>query len=441
MSFHVLVPEPIDFGSFTWEDGRSLTNREIENLVALASLFPKRKNHWTEDGHIVFWFTKDPSSGTLKRIVWNYKKYMALLVNSGNYEENPSYSHPDPNDMDAGYAYCKKYWPNENHLGRNFRMRPFQIFSVTLIGNLHDHYAKSQERDIQRYPHLVRWLKNDNLNIDLPGAMANLESLEIPPQKYNADLNFLHQIHDQNIRITVSSKMNRLFSPLTGMRKSLRSFITYRGERLEILDIKNSVPFFSTFLFNPDRFHQLFDEVEGFSFLSFLSYYHYMLQEKSQLIENTDVSEYINHCRSGEIYERYQEQLHHFAPSKHFDRRSTKVTFFKSVFSSDDPNRMWYGKQAFLNLYPSVFNIFAAIKHEDHSVLANGLMSMESFFVLDTLTRKFARRYRNVPLYTIHDGIATVQSQMPRLEGFFRETAAEFFGLTPRYEIESFGEE
>ena len=276
---------------------------------------------------------------------------------------------------------------------------------------------------------------------------------------------------------TTGKKSGRLFHNVIGMRKELRKFITWKKQNLVSLDIANSQPFLSTILFFPRfwgvnknsnleekhpemgiqgihtktskqqlninqvnkdiRIRQYKKEQPANKYV-----YYIMNDEMTEVIVPEDVKEYVEICLEGQLYE---EML---AKSKalggkyiHYTRADMKVAVLQSMFSD---NRFIHQdgaelKRLFKKLFPSVYELFSFIKLKGKTDLAVLLQSIERKLILDVMVPRFAERYPGLPIITIHDSIATLETHKNALHAVMCEVFMEKLGYVPLLDDEVWG--
>jgi hypothetical protein len=88
------------------------------------------------------------------------------------------------------------------------------------------------------------------------------------------------------------------------------------------------------------------------------------------------------------------------------------------------PKSKPFGQGVFKKHYPGVYSFLISLKAHFKSNYSGKtkmnlpilLQNIESSLILDCVTKRIARKYPEMPLFTIHDSIATTQSLAPVLE-------------------------
>jgi len=268
----------------------------------------------------------------------------------------------------------------------------------------------------------------------------------------------VERIQHQNYFFSVSAKVGRFFSPITSMKKDLRKFLRYNEKKIKSFDLKNSVPFLSTFFLLPEFYQKKQEGVPNIKDLGSLfirrinaihpSLIKYMKKEWPKLAENDDVKRYIEVCRNGGFYEIFEERLRVEFNKTYDIRKELKVDVLSALFSRETPTgrvyRWFPAKWVFKREFPTVFELFRYIKQdsteEKKKLLSHLFMKYESVFIVDTIAKGFVNKYRNIPVWTIHDNIATTEDHFDKLLEFYKEKCLEYLGIIPLYEIENWFE-
>ncbi|MBK9509976.1 MAG: hypothetical protein IPO04_11195 [Cytophagaceae bacterium] len=204
--------------------------------------------------------------------------------------------------------------------------------------------------------------------------------------KYALATHKLHCLKHDLYYDHVDPKGGRLHTPYTNMPKYFRNYITYNGQKLISLDIKNSQPYFFLALLknlcserkslpyiynNPINLHNINHNNPNLTILP------YMTQKINEVIQNKDVMLFFDLVRTGKFYEYLEEAIKtsdnpiirdFLGPDS--SRKALKAIIFVAMFSDNrfinSPTRNGYQgselKDLFRDLFPSVYDIFKTIK-------------------------------------------------------------------------------
>ena len=315
----------------------------------------------------------------------------------------------------------------------------------------------------KQYPHLTKWF-NEKLQIDVEGATQKVA--ELFPEDLNAirgtkkghpskwakrykAIYSIHKFNKQDFYYGVDENVGRFHSNLTNIKKELRSYITYDGEKLVNIDIKNSQPLMSILLFKEEFYKNKGQLINLYNIQTALlllnnnksinKYSSYnssiiMLVKALKSIDKQEVSYYSDMVNSGEFYQKLSTILF---PKAAFDKSRLKTLTFSVFFSKNrfigQPHAK--DKRAFKKHFPEVYNIFRIIKKNNHRALAHILQRIESTLMIEKVVSRIASERPELPIFTIHDSITTTVGNEDYVKMIFIEEAFKLTGLNVRIGI------
>ncbi|TEW75111.1 hypothetical protein [Lutibacter litoralis] len=194
------------------------------------------------------------NSRKLKVVVNNYKAYLNYLIDSKVIKSDNYYR---PGEKSKGYRLSKRYFT---------KIKVYLMEDFTLIQTL-KREEKAKLKTVRTYKYLSNFFFNSKLEIDEDYALKFIAeeywlcSNEIKicnerknrcVNKYNNSMLTISKIKNQNFSLSIDNTSRRFHSNLTNLRSILRNTLTYNGEKLISIDIKNSQPYLSLLLFNYD---------------------------------------------------------------------------------------------------------------------------------------------------------------------------------------------
>ncbi len=228
------------------------------------------------------------------------------------------------------------------------------------------------------------------------------------------------------------------------MISEYRNYIRYNNENLVSIDISNSQPYISTVLFNKDFYNQESPfNIHSITSLSPLSHslsstsHTYppppMLEESSETPIIPDIQLFRDLVKNGELYEYLEDKFGEELGLSFPDRKAIKEVVFTVLFTS---NRFIGQEEAkpkrlFKKLFPSVYEVFAHFKKQDKTFLACLLQRIESYLILNVICKRISREYPDLPIYTLHDSIATTSGNENKIEVIMREELTKHIGIAP----------
>lgn len=357
----------------------------------------------------------------LQSKIHNYKQYLDHLLKHNFILTDGHYV---PGEKSRGYlisgysssdSTAIKYIPIQDYVTKKKRRQEIEEHKATL------------KRTERTHKHLTKWF-NKYLRIDFKQAEELIIKLYPPytrpiggkkkgeASRYTKILIAIHalnKLHKQEYYYSEDKTVKRFHSNLTNLKKELRNYLTYDNQPLVNIDIKNSQPLLSQILlhksfYNRESSHNIHQYSHIFHSITSitLSRFSLMLEECLESIDNTRFTEYINMVNSGDFYRQLSHKMY---PEKKFDKKSIKLMILTTFFSD---NRYFAhpdaaGKRDFKTHFPEVYEVFSLIKRKENSLLARILQSIESDIIVNKASKRIARERPDLPIFTIHDSIAT----------------------------------
>ncbi|WP_074780453.1 hypothetical protein [Draconibacterium orientale] len=312
-------------------------------------------------------------------------------------------------------------------------------------------------KTVKGYGHLTKWF-NDKLQIDETGAKAKIEEvfpepsgpirgkLKGRPSDWNKRYKAIYSIEKfakGDFYYSVDDNVGRFHSNLTNIKKELRHYITFDGQRLVNVDIKNSQPLFSQLLLSKNFYENesepsIFNFPHSFKLISPSSNspsFTIMVVKMLQKLNNEDIGKYVSMVNSGQFYNQMSDLLF---PNQAFEKKKVKMMFFKVLFSSNyvlgQPSAK--DKKKFAESFPDVYQIFKLIKRKNHTALAHILQRIESEVILRKVVSRIASEKPNLPIFTIHDSVATTVGDEKYVKNVMKEEIKSFTKLNAKFGLE-----
>jgi len=320
---------------------------------------------------------------------------------------------------------------------------------------------KEEQRVIQnvskKHYHLTKWF-NKHLTIEEEKARQKVDELlpykpaegmiwgEIKgrpsnvAKRYKA-LSAIQKFVTQDFYYSVDENIGRFHSNVANIKKELRAFIRYDGQKLVNIDIKNSQPLFSTLLLSEAFYNKHSKYVNIYSIpsilqllsnpndkhISFISHY-IMIVKSSKTQSSKEFKRYNKLVYSGDFYKKISSII---APKEPFDKSAMKTMMFMVFFSSNrfigQPKAQF--KRLFRAHFPEVYEVFKRIKKGNHAALSHLLQRIESNIIVELASRRIAEERPEVPIFTVHDSIATTLGNEEYIEAVIKEEIFSYTGL------------
>jgi len=234
------------------------------------------------------------------------------------------------------------------------------------------------------------------------------------------------------------------------MPSDFRNFLRYDGKELVCLDIRNSQAFFSLGLLKEENIEEIIQVAEKLnkrdSKLCYKRRYQppnlpsssIILVKSLQSIDSQEIERYKKLVLSGKIYDYFEQAVREDLGITYPSRKVLKKEFFRVLFSS---NR-FFGqpaaapKRIFQKHLPGIYEYFSQLKRLHPDIIPIVLMRRESYAVLQCITKRISKEHPEVPLLTIHDGIATTRENVDLVESVIHEELKALTGYSPKLKSE-----
>lgn len=120
-------------------------------------------------------------------------------------------------------------------------------------------------------------------------------------------------------------------------------------------------------------------------------------------------------------------------------RRKVKELVIRTLY--DDGNRAYNRVRSspfdlFRRKFPQVVQVFDFIKSKNYVELAILLQRIESYTVLDVICKRISSERPDLPIFTIHDSIVTVEGEEGYIQRVMQEELSRIIGHAPKLKIE-----
>ncbi len=470
------LPENLDLDQLIYDNPRPATfnpykKDKLVYIIHLLNAMPLMNKDLLSDDFISL------NAQMLQKFIQNYNDYLNYLINDLKIVET-----------DGQYIVGRK--------STGFRLIEKYRTSVVAVPILERTFYKALQihknkkaLSVKHLGYMTKWF-NDYLQINMDAVTVFLEEeLALKSKNYDLwDYNRIKKAHIKPINQFIHAKMSaeklnwkdfylmldnnvyRFHSNLTNMRSIIRNAITYKGQKLVSIDIKNSQPYLSTLLLNRDFWITAKNGPKKDAFLSisfdepqilYMSSFNDIKGSKSNHININNINNnkmvpytmlgemndaliqqgfdhYIQLVVSGKFYEYLEEMFKQHLGVGYADRKEVKTAVFQVLFTDnrflgqDDAKP----KKLFQKLFPAVYNIFSKIKSKDKSLLPRLLQSIESYLIVDVICKRIATELPNAPIFTIHDSIATTEEYVDAVELIMQEELYYAIGYPPKLERE-----
>jgi len=300
---------------------------------------------------------------------------------------------------------------------------------------------------------LEKWWETGKLDFDIESALKLNNELylqdleagkEYPIKTFNARSILLDSCYNKvthfNGQFYVDNTGHRLYTPLTNLKSKFRQYLTYDGKPMGQIDIVNSQPYLAISLLNKDSY-------ERNNMRERIAHYNEHLRDeysnKDPIMfrifnkdKYSDIQHYIDLASSGKFYEGLSKKLYENGVMDQLDRNTAKTCTYEVFFSRNNVLNIYPAKRFFSQQYPTVYDIFKDIKRKKHNALACVLQNLEADLILWKICKRITDERPHIPLFTIHDSIASTVDHLDYIYSVMEEELANSIGYKPHLKRE-----
>lgn len=407
----------------------------------------------------------------LESKISRYKNNVEYLKNVGIIETDDSYL---TKNVSKGYR-----------LTGTFRGQGFKKTAITYLPLCRkikkDSPFRKDKIAAKEFPYLAKWFQTGKLEIDFKEAcnwinesekselllinnnnsLSNSKKLAEKKktfEKYRGFRMLATRLEEKSYYFNKDEFGNRLHTNLTNLPKELRNFLSYDGQNLVSIDIRNSQPYMSIPLLSK-KFWQS-KPIPGKPTLFKIDSNMYkdrkwdkykrniiiMFNDSSEILSSSDfqLAEFVKNVTNGTFYEHLisvfdKSQSIDLGTSEPEKRVNVKKMVLTVLFDFDNK---FYNKaensayQAFRKEFPTVSKIFRHVKEGGYRSLAKILQKIESYLILSVICKRISKETPHIPIFTIHDSIVTTAGNEEYVQSVMKEELEKAIGLAPKFSIE-----
>lgn len=229
------------------------------------------------------------------------------------------------------------------------------------------------------------------------------------------------------------------------MPKEIRHFLTCNGQYLDNLDIKNSQPYFLSTILNisywipePNQTGLNIEKIniENIKYRA-ENIKSIMVDKLSSPDFETEKIRYQKLVSKGILYPFLEEAQDSLFGFKYFEGSDFKLDFIKGLFGHNRLIGRCYALKVFKFYFPLIYDLISTIKRLDKTFLAQILQHIESYLILNVITKSISQKYPGIYFYTIHDSIATTENNVSLVKLVMEEFLTKYVGVPPKLGIEN----
>lgn len=457
---------------------------DIERMIYLLGLListpSDEKDSIDESGYVSIF------SKRIRNHFKEYLSYLDYLIQTGIVVCDRQYI---VGEKPRKYKYADEY--NNTQL-RTYYYKAFQEGYIQ-VKPIEEEVFNKEIGDYERNilldkPHLNYWYYQQNLSVD--AQIAEKYALEIlneklslgyqhwdesktwdkikkcykkknPKTQYDAIIQKVNELKIQHYKAKIDTNVHRLNSVVTNMQKEFRNFLTYDGQQLVSIDVKNSQPYLICLILNkefwnesstlPININNLPDNIQR----KFNASIPVLSNVRSffESINETDFKSYINYVSGGQMYEEIVKKALIINKNSKITRKKAKVSLLtlfyspnRKVANNTHSPRTYIVEKVFSQMFPKIALLFSLIKEEftntntkdQHSRFACLLQSIESEIILNRCCQKiWEEGNQQIPIFTIHDSIVTTIEHQDYVKRTMEKIMTECIGIKPTLAMEA----
>jgi hypothetical protein len=340
----------------------------------------------------------------------------------------PSNTKPDVEPNDAVLLWVTEDGANLKYLSRWILSPLFSFDSESAIKQLIADYFKTDKGElpmlfdlidfsspvgiVRRTKDYINKEHEENYNKLVSGGIVPISLLVIKAHRF-----------------TIDQSGYRLHTNISNLRKSLRKHLKYDGKRLIAYDLKNSQPFFLNVLMSPRfwignaksdylNYKHLLGPLGTLEGLGMRSAKHTLtMRESFESQYGTTFQLFKKLTLEGNLYE-YLANKHSERTGKILSRDEIKQMLIGIFFDKNSEERKYsYVLESTVkDCLPGLIEFCDSFKTTDeYNKFALILQNIESTTILRMACKNIAQKYPNMPLFTVHDSVATTEDFAPIL--------------------------
>ena len=268
-----------------------------------------------------------------------------------------------------------------------------------------------------------------------------------PQLQYQSALYNIMALENKEYKAQIDSNVHRLHSAITNIQKDYRNFLRYDGQELTAIDISNSQPFLLTILLRLEFWDRDSDAYINIGHLPENIQEMFtpkLLHEIKKYLADTPEEKFVNYIREaseGHLYEFMQKKINKPDIDRSRVKTMTLITFFSDNRYLNQPTEDAELKRLFRRLFPEIYKLIALCKKGRKNRFACLMQSVESEIILHRCCRRiWDEGEHKVPVFTIHDSIATTSEHVKFVRGIMDEELTMAAGVHPSFKIELWSE-
>jgi hypothetical protein len=147
---------------------------------------------------------------------------------------------------------------------------------------------------------------------------------------------------------------------------------------------------------------------------------------------NQEPNDYISFSFSKFFYKKVFSKIY---PGKPFVKNLAKKSFYQFIYSANHQN-YWEEKRLISEAFPIATELFSFLKQKDYILLSHIMQRLESILMIEVVSRRIAAEKPHLPFFTVHDSIATLESEVEYVKKVIKEEFKRYLGIVPKLGLE-----
>ena len=441
MKYNYFIPFNLEIDELVLNKYPKFKPFKKEKLLYILTLINSVRS---SNKDLVFESYSPLNSTLLQSYVQNYKDYLNYLINDLKIIESDS--RYVVGEKSKGFRFIDKY---------QTMVKPCAVNDFIMRKKMKIEHNKAS-LSVKKLKYLTKWFENGGLEINFSKCHEYLkqeyqlkiehpylkdydvikEKYKTPINQFNRNLIAVNSIDNNCYFLKRDDNVLRFHSNLSNISSVLRNAITYKGEKLYSIDVKNSQPYLSVVLFNKNFWSKsLLDNSDILNINKLYNSYLYyiMLVEMPKSLVDKDFSLYVDLVKNGAFYEYLVEEYKNKLGLEYNNRKQVKSAVFQTLFTANTfiGQDKAAPKRLFADLFPDVYEVFKIIKKKDKTLLPRLLQSIESYLIVDVICKRIGKELPKAPIFSIHDSIATTMEYKERVREIMLDEFNKSIGFAP----------
>lgn len=281
-----------------------------------------------------------------------------------------------------------------------------------------------------------------------------------PKLQYDAAIQNINGIKIHHYKAKIDANVHRLNSVITNIEKEYRNFLTYDGQELVAIDIKNSQPYLLCLLLKKEFW--LDNSPLPININTLPLNIQALFRNPPEILSNirrffesvneVNFQEYKNLVANGQLYEMIVTRVKQLNRNSKITRKSAKKELLIMFYSSNKEDiegttrRIYRVERVFREKFPIILRLMRLIKMDYEGANVNNyynrfaklLQSIEVKIVLNKCCQRiWVEGNQQVPIFTIHDSIATTFEYQDYVRYVMEYELTKAIQVKPTLQIES----